>query len=115
MLVTYKKDYEKIAMGLLSFLPDLKNLDNLKEEMRLYDEDCEFKLYLYRENSSDFIGVVGIQVLPDFIMIRYLSLAPGFRSQKTQEQVLQNLQEEYPDKKLTALPKYNYLFKKDEN
>ena len=36
MLVKYRKDYEKIAMGLLSYLPDLRNLKNLQEEMSLY-------------------------------------------------------------------------------
>ena len=30
MLYKYKNDYEKIAMGLLSFIPDLKEISHLK-------------------------------------------------------------------------------------
>ena len=35
MLAEYKKDNEKTAMGLLSYLPDFKNLQNLQEEIQL--------------------------------------------------------------------------------
>ncbi len=35
MLIQYKKDYEKIAMGLLSYLPDFKNIENLKRLIRM--------------------------------------------------------------------------------
>lgn len=45
MLIQYKKDYEKTAMGLLSYLPDFKNIENLKEEISLNQEDNDFVLF----------------------------------------------------------------------
>ena len=33
MLIQYKKDYEKTAMGLLSYLPDFKNIENLYDSI----------------------------------------------------------------------------------
>lgn len=111
MLVKYKKDYEKIAMGLLSYLPDLRNFKNLQEEMSLYDNSGEFFLYLFRDKESDLIGIVGIQLLEHFVLIRYLSLAPGFRNHEYEQAIIRDLREEFPKKRLTALPDYSYLFK----
>lgn len=45
MLVKYKNDYEKIAMGLLSFIPDLKDVGHLKTELKMYTEDDSHALY----------------------------------------------------------------------
>ena len=44
MLIQYKKDFEKTAMGLLSYLPDFKNIDNLTEEIKLNEKDNNFVL-----------------------------------------------------------------------
>lgn len=111
MLVQYKKDYEKTAMGLLSFLPDFKSLDNLKDEMKLNQEDNEFQLYLYRKDDSNIVGVLGTQNDENFIIIRYLSLAPGFREEKYLIDILQNLAEDHPKQKIAAVPEYTYLIK----
>ncbi len=59
MLVPYKKDYEKVAMGLLSYLPDFKNLQNLKEEMQLYAEEPAHQLYLYWDEDQNIVGLAG--------------------------------------------------------
>ena len=55
MLIQYKKDYEKTAMGLLSYLPDFKNIENLKEEVGLNQEDNDFLLYLYRNKQNNML------------------------------------------------------------
>ncbi len=44
MLYKYKSDYEKIAMGLLSFIPDLKEIANLKTEIEWYEADSSHGL-----------------------------------------------------------------------
>lgn len=111
MLVQYKKDYEKTAMGLLSYLPDFKNLANLKDEMKLIKDDNEFSLLLFRSKESNIVGVIGIQHADPFIVIRYISLAPGFREEKYEKEILQELLENNPRKRLAALPEYTYLLK----
>lgn len=111
MLIQYKKDYEKIAMGLLSYLPDFKNLSNLKDEIKLNQKNNDFELYLYRNRESNIIAVLGTQNDGDFIVVRYLSLAPGFREEKYQSRILRELKENNPDKQITSTPEWTYLLK----
>lgn len=111
MLVQYRKDYEKIAMGLLSYLPDFSNLNNLKEEIKLNQKDNDFELYLYRNHEGNMVAVIGLQVDEKFVVIRYLSLAPGFREEKYQKIILQELRENFPKQKLNVVPEYTYLLK----
>lgn len=105
MLVPYKKDYEKVAMGLLSYLPDFKNLRNLKEEMQLYAEDPANQLYLYRDEDQNIVGLAGCLVL------RYLSLAPGFRDDEHFSEIMRELAQEAGKQKVMRVPEYTYLMK----
>ncbi|WP_125703274.1 N-acetyltransferase [Lacticaseibacillus daqingensis] len=101
MLTKYKNDYAKIAMGFLSFVPDLKDMDHLQTELKLYTEDNAHLLYLYRETAGgDFEGVVGVETGADFVLIRHLSLSPAFRDTATQFAVLSDLQAQYAGVKL---------------
>lgn len=101
MLTKYKRDYAKIAMGFLSFVPDLKDIDHLTTELKLYTEDNTHELYLYREDTTgDFEGVVGIELGADFVMVRHLSLAPAVRDLATQFAILAELKRLYPEAKL---------------
>ena len=111
MLIQYKKDYEKTAMGLLSYLPDFKNIKNLNEEISLNQEDNDFMLYLYRNEQNNIVGVLGTQISDQFVVIRYLSFAPGFREIKYEKDILNELKNEYPKKRVTAVPEYTNLIK----
>ncbi len=90
MLYKYKSDYEKIAMGLLSFIPDLKEFANLKTEIEWYEADSSHVLYLWKNENRDFVGVLGTEINEDFIMIR----------QGLCFLMLDDLAELYPDKKI---------------
>lgn len=111
MLIPYKKDYEKIAMGLLSYLPDYKNLINLQAEMSLIQKDNEFHLYLYRDNKNNVMGIIGTQETDKFVVIRYISLAPGYRDEMVAKEMVIELKQTHLDKQLSALPEYTYLLK----
>lgn len=111
MLIDYKKDNEKVAMGLLSYLSDFKNLENLKEEIKLNQNNDEFKLYLYRDDDNNIDGVIGTQIINNFVIIRYLSLAPGFREKKYERKILHDLKNNFPRMRITAVPEYTYLIK----
>ncbi|BDR60459.1 reductase [Lactobacillus xylocopicola] len=98
-------------MGLLSYLPDFKNLDNLKDEIQLNKNSPEFRLYLYRAENPNFIGVIGTQNDEHFVVIRYLSLAPDYRQPKYEAKAVCELAGSNPQKKVTAVPEYVYLTK----
>ena len=104
MISKYKKDYEKTVMGYLSYLPDFKNIKNLQEEMKLYTSDSnQFEVLIYQQDGN----------ARGFIIIRYLSLDPTMRDEKTKQLVMNDLKHLYPDKMITALPNWasllNYL------
>ena len=61
MLYKYKKDYQKIAMGLLSFIAELKDISRLQSELKWYDAEDNRNLYLWKDDSNDFVGIVGIE------------------------------------------------------
>jgi len=100
MLYKYKSDYEKIAMGLLSFIPDLKEFANLKTEIEWYEADSSHVLYLWKNENRDFVGVLGTEINEDFIMIRQIAVTPTERSQGLCFLMLDDLAELYPDKKI---------------
>ena len=61
MLLRYKKTYEKIAMGLLSYMPSEKNVKKLQETIHTYETDANWQLYLLKKDE-DFIGIIGIEM-----------------------------------------------------
>ncbi|WP_318766076.1 N-acetyltransferase [Lactiplantibacillus carotarum] len=100
MLVKYRKDYEKVAMGLLSFIPDFKELSHLQTEMQWYLATDNHQLLLWRQADGDFSGVIGIEVGPDFILVHHDSLSPEERTTANQQQMLDELAALYPDKRV---------------
>ncbi len=103
MLVNYKQDYQKIAMGFLSFEEDLKDLTNLQTELASYQNDEGHVLYLYKENTDvncNFSGIVGIETGDDYVLVRHLDLSPAVRSANELNRVLDELQAKVPDKKI---------------
>ncbi|GGL46783.1 GNAT family N-acetyltransferase [Sporolactobacillus putidus] len=81
MLIRYKKSYEKIAMGLLSFVPSEKEIKVLLQTIRKYEEDEKWQLFLWK-NGDDIIGVVGIHFKNDHeAEIEHISVNPSYRAQ----------------------------------
>ena len=54
ILLRYKKTYEKIAMGLLSYMPGDKTVKKLQESIHQYETDDSWQLYLLKKmRTSD--------------------------------------------------------------
>ncbi|BDZ30980.1 N-acetyltransferase [Lactiplantibacillus sp. WILCCON 0030] len=100
MLVKYRKDYEKVAMGLLSFIPDFKDIAHLQTEMQWYQADNNHQLLLWRQADGDFCGIIGIEVGADFILVHHDSLSPEERNPQNQQQMLDELAALYPDQRV---------------
>ena len=64
-------------MGLLSFIPDLKEFANLKTEIEWYEADSSHVLYLWKNENRDFVGVLGTEINEDFIMVRQIAVTPN--------------------------------------
>ncbi|MEG2504803.1 MAG: GNAT family N-acetyltransferase, partial [Carnobacterium sp.] len=97
MLINYKNDYEKIMMGLLSFVPDLKEVSRLKAEINWYQAEENRRLYLWsNEETTDFIGMLGIEIEPEMVLLRHISINPSFRKEGISFRMLQELDEKLP-------------------
>ncbi len=114
MLVPYIGKYEKVVMGLLSYIPEFKEFSELTEEMAKIDHE-ERKIYLWKEaNSDNVIGLVGFDQHDDSntLVVRYLSINPSFREEGRTFDILTALKKEYPVYTLTGVIALSSLLSK---
>ncbi|MEH7107403.1 MULTISPECIES: GNAT family N-acetyltransferase [Bacillaceae] len=102
MLIRYKKTFEKIAMGLLSFMPAEKDLKKLQQTMKEYETEENRQLFLWKE--EDIIGLIGVQNYQDTneMEIQHISVNPSHRFQGIGKRMVKELKEMYPDKNIIS-------------
>ena len=101
MLLDYKNNYEKITMGLLSFIPDFKDVARLKFELDWYQQEENRKLFLWRgEETQDMIAVIGVETGDELILLRHISINPSFRNEGISYKILEALERQFPDQKI---------------
>ena len=113
MLIRYKKSFEKIAMGLLSFMPNEKDIKKLQQTIKQYETDDDWQLYLWKENE-DIIGLVGISRIGEQAYeILHLTVTPSYRNQGIGRAMVKALKDLYPDASFTpskdVAPYYNKI------
>ena len=91
MLLKYRSDYQKIAMGILSLLPTFKDWDRLQRELTWYQAGDDRALYLWKDGHDDFAGVVGIELQGRYAVVRLLSLMPDKQTPANTERMLDDL------------------------
>ncbi|WP_042346254.1 GNAT family N-acetyltransferase [Bacillus massiliigorillae] len=102
MLIRYKKILEKIAMGLLSFMPDEKDIKKLQATIKQYETLENWQLYLWKE-EDDMIGLIGVVIeSEETVLIQHLTVNPSFRNQGIGRKMLQQMKEIYCNKEFKA-------------
>ncbi|GAE35839.1 GNAT family N-acetyltransferase [Halalkalibacter akibai] len=94
MLVPYKTTNQKIAMGLLSFMPEEKDVKKLLKTIERYDSDPNWKLYLWKK--EDFVGVIGIFIKEDRAYLEHVCVNPSFRHEGIGRAMLNELRRILP-------------------
>jgi len=98
MLIRYKKNHEKIAMGLLSFMPIEKDVKHLQQTMKEYDTNPNWHLYLWREND-DVVGAIGLKIEDDInVVIQHISVNPSYRNIGIGQKMVEEIQTLYGEK-----------------
>ncbi|MEK5333650.1 MULTISPECIES: GNAT family N-acetyltransferase [unclassified Lysinibacillus] len=92
MLIRYKKAFEKIAMGLLSFMPNEKDIKKLTETIQSYENDENWVLYLWKKND-EYVGIVGLVVDNNTATIQHVSVVPSYRGEGVAKEMLQEVAE----------------------
>jgi riboflavin biosynthesis RibT protein len=112
MLIRYKKAFEKIAMGLLSFMPNEKDLKKLQQTMKNYESDDSWQLFLWKEDE-DIIGLLGVNFTEEKIMkIQHISVNPSHRHQGIGKRMVNALQEMFPEWEASANDETASFFEK---
>lgn len=90
MLVRYKKALEKIAMGLLSFMPQEKDIKRLMETVQQYEQQDNCMLYLWKR-GEEYVGIVGVLVEETVATIQHITVIPSHRGEGIALKMLQEL------------------------
>ncbi|GKU81068.1 GNAT family N-acetyltransferase [Niallia sp. NCCP-28] len=102
MIIRYKKTFEKIAMGLLSFMPAEKNLKVLQATIKQYETEDSWQLFLWKD-EEDIIGLIGIYIVDEnTISIQHISVNPSHRQQGVGKAMVQGIRSLYPNKDIQA-------------
>ncbi|MCC5894951.1 MAG: GNAT family N-acetyltransferase [Alkalibacterium sp.] len=103
MLVKYKADYQKISMGLLSYVPDLKETSRLTKEMQWYEQEENRQLYLWKsQETGDLVGVVGVEEEDEIILLRHIAINPSYREEGMSFKILTALSNKCSPKKIVG-------------
>ena len=90
MLIRYKKALEKIAMGLLSFMPEHKDIKRLVETIHTYEADADWQLYLYKK-EEEYIGAIGFTIMDGTAVIQHVTVIPSYRGEGIGKQMVTEL------------------------
>lgn len=97
MLIRYKKSQEKIAMGLLSFMPENNDVKSLQQLIRQYESADTWHLYFWREDE-DIIGLIGLRIDKDErVIIQHISVNPSFRNSGIGRTMVAEIRKLYAD------------------
>ncbi|UOR12412.1 GNAT family N-acetyltransferase [Halobacillus amylolyticus] len=97
MFIRYKKSFEKIAMGLLSFMPECKDVKKLQEIISEYETNSSWYLFLWKE--EDILGTIGVRIEEGEAVIQHVSVSPSHRNlgigKKMYHHVCKHFEKEY--------------------
>ncbi|QHE62053.1 GNAT family N-acetyltransferase [Rossellomorea vietnamensis] len=91
MLIRYKKAFEKIAMGLLSFMPNEKDLKKLQQTMKQYETEENWQLFLWKE--EDIVGLIGVYKTEGTLEIQHISVNPSHRHEGIGKSMVKHLKD----------------------
>lgn len=98
MLIRYKKNLEKIAMGLLSFMPQDKGVKKLQQTIKEYETNPNWHLFLWKE-EDDVLGAIGIKIENDInAVIQHISVNPSHRNTGIGQKMVEEINNLYKDK-----------------
>ncbi|MCM3358846.1 GNAT family N-acetyltransferase [Psychrobacillus sp. MER TA 171] len=80
MLFRYKKAYEKISMGLLSFMPNEKDVKKLLETIHEYESNPDWHLFVWKK-MEDVVGIIGVRMVETDAIIQHISVNPSHRGE----------------------------------
>ncbi|UOQ85920.1 GNAT family N-acetyltransferase [Gracilibacillus salinarum] len=96
MLIRYKKRFEKIAMGLLSLMPDEKEVKKLQDTIKEYETNDDWQLFLWKE-EEDILGAVGVFLNQEtkIAVLQHITVNPSHRNMGFGKKMVNALKNHY--------------------
>lgn len=95
MLIRYRKDYQKIAVGLLTFRPELHAYHQALGTLEMALEQ-DFSIFLWKDTEDNhFIAIAIVKTGPHYALLRQLSFTPTERSGRSVFAVLTAIHEQF--------------------
>ncbi|KAB7708866.1 GNAT family N-acetyltransferase [Bacillus aerolatus] len=112
MLIRYKKSFEKIAMGLLSFMPEERDIKKLQQTMKSYETADDWQLYLWKD--EDIVGAIGAKITDDEVEIQHISVNPSYRQEGIGKKMIKAIKDIHVNKHIVPNPSTSTFFHKCE-
>lgn len=96
MLIRFKKRFEKIAMGLLSFMPEEREVKKLQDTIQEYEENDDWQLFLWKE-EEDILGIIGVYLNHRLktATVQHISVNPSHRNMGIGKKMVNGLKKYY--------------------
>lgn len=112
MLIRFKKSFEKIAMGLLSFMPAEKDLKQLQQTIKHYETADDWQLFLWKQ-EEDIIGAIGVFLKGgDIVEIQHITVNPSHRQQGIGKSMVNAIKDLYKNKSVVSNDETETFFEK---
>jgi len=102
-------------MGLLSFMPNEKEVKKLQATIKQYETEDGWQLFLWRE-EEDIVGLIGVvlaeQDSNSIVIIQHITVNPSFRRQGIGGKMVNQVKEMYDNKELKATDITHSFFNK---
>ncbi|GLB46895.1 reductase [Philodulcilactobacillus myokoensis] len=98
MLFKYQNKYKKIVMDMLSLLPTMQFINHLEDEMKWYHDGDNRSLYLWKDQSNNWGGLVAIEEFQHNVLIRRIVLNPINKNPNNINAILNEVNKMYPNK-----------------
>src|SRR5699024_10294455 len=104
------KNLEKIAMGLLSFMPEEKDVKKLQHTIKEYNTNPDWHLYLWKE-EDDILGAVGVRIENDLnAIVQHVTVNPSYRNNGIGKKMIQRIKQQYQHKYAVCPDEYTQAF-----
>lgn len=80
-------------MGLLSFMPEEKDVKKLLQTIEEYETNENWHLYLWKEDE-DILGAIGVECDGDDAVIQHITVNPSHRNQGIGKQMVDALKQQ---------------------
>lgn len=77
-------------MGLLSFMPQQKDVKKLMETMQSYEQEDSHQLFLWKKDD-EYVGIVGVVTEGSVATIQHITVVPSYRGEGVAKEMLKEL------------------------